>query len=64
MSVPTLYVRIIYYISPFAARVLIRLVMPGSCQLLLSVPLDPALLVLVFGDNVLEELVDGPADGG
>lgn len=32
-------------------------------QLLLSVSLDPALLVLVFGDNVLEELVDGPADG-
>lgn len=36
----------------------------ASCErLLLSVPLDPALLVLVFGDNVLEELVDGPADG-
>ncbi len=36
----------------------------ASCErLLLSVPLDPALLVLVFGDNVLEELIDRPADG-
>ncbi len=35
----------------------------ASCErLLLSVPLDPALLVLVFGDNVLEELIDRPAD--
>lgn len=33
-------------------------------RLLLTIPLVSALLVLVFGDDVLEELVDGPADGG
>lgn len=33
-------------------------------SLLLTIPLGSALLVLVFGDEVLEELVDGPADGG